>query len=313
MSDNLPVLVATSVVRGSQQGESHGGIYLIDFNRQQVHQCVDWNTCEIDFSGRGWDRGMRGIAFWRDRVYVAASDMLIAYDRHFNMLGSWSNRFLRHCHEIAVRDDMLFLTSTGFDSLLGFDLQRSQFVWAACMARDSDGRCSARRFDPGRESGPTPRNTLHLNTVCVTQAGIFFSGLRLPALLRVGSRMQVSEVCSLPLGTHNAQPFQSGVLFNDTAADTLRFVSPSGAARAFSVIGYDEAEIEHAGIDDSNIARQRFARGLCAVNERLIAGGSSPSTISLYDLVLGERVAAVNLSMDIRNAIHGLEVWPLLT
>ncbi|MFQ3227411.1 MAG: hypothetical protein ACI8RW_000796, partial [Porticoccaceae bacterium] len=40
------------------------------------------------------------------------------------------------------------------------------------------------------------------------------------------------------------------------------------------------------------------------------AAGSSPSTISLYNVESKERIAAVNLTMDIRNAIHGLEVWP---
>ena len=37
-----PKLIATSVVRGSQQGESHGGVYLIDFENQFVEQHVDW-------------------------------------------------------------------------------------------------------------------------------------------------------------------------------------------------------------------------------------------------------------------------------
>jgi hypothetical protein len=42
----------------------------------------------------------------------------------------------------------------------------------------------------------------------------------------------------------------------------------------------------------------------------MIAAGSSPSTVSLYDLKEHKRVAIVNLTMDIRNAIHGLEIWP---
>ena len=41
-----------------------------------------------------------------------------------------------------------------------------------------------------------------------------------------------------------------------------------------------------------------------------MAGGSSPSTVTLYDLAQNERVLSVNLTMDVRNAIHGLEVWP---
>ena len=31
MTDVLPKLLATSVVRGSEKGQSHGGVYLIDF------------------------------------------------------------------------------------------------------------------------------------------------------------------------------------------------------------------------------------------------------------------------------------------
>jgi thiamine monophosphate kinase len=73
---------------------------------------------------------------------------------------------------------------------------------------------------------------------------------------------------------------------------------------------YDPDEIEYAGVDDSQVARQGFGRGLCAAGDTLIAGGSSPSTVSIYDVDAGQRVAAVNLSMDIRNAIHGLELWP---
>ena len=59
----LTTLIATSVVRGSQQGESHGGIYTVDFETQTGEQRVDWNTSKIDFEGRGADRGLRGITF----------------------------------------------------------------------------------------------------------------------------------------------------------------------------------------------------------------------------------------------------------
>ena len=73
---------------------------------------------------------------------------------------------------------------------------------------------------------------------------------------------------------------------------------------------YPEEQIQFAGIDDSKIARQGFGRGLCPLSDRFIAGGSSPSTISVYDLYSSKMVVSVNLSMDIRNAIHGLEIWP---
>jgi hypothetical protein len=68
--------------------------------------------------------------------------------------------------------------------------------------------------------------------------------------------------------------------------------------------------LEHAELADGQLARQGFGRGLCVVNDRIIAAGSSPSTVTLYDLESGSEITHVNFSMDIRNAIHGLEVWP---
>ena len=78
----------------------------------------------------------------------------------------------------------------------------------------------------------------------------------------------------------------------------------------FKVPAYNEEDLQFNGVDSTQIARQAFGRGLCVVNEQIVAAGSSPSTVSLYDTQKGERIAAVNLTMDIRNAIHGLEVWP---
>ena len=54
----LPKLIATSVVRGTQQGESHGGVYTVDFEQREVVQHVDWNASGIDFEGRGASSSM---------------------------------------------------------------------------------------------------------------------------------------------------------------------------------------------------------------------------------------------------------------
>ena len=111
----LPTLITTSVVRGSQQGERHGGIYLVDFAAEEVTQAVDWNTSEIDFTGRGWDRGLRGIAFFGGEIYIAASDELFVYNRDFRIQRSFRCTYLKHCHEIHQLNNHLYLTSTGHD------------------------------------------------------------------------------------------------------------------------------------------------------------------------------------------------------
>ena len=306
---SLPKLIATSVVRGSQKGQSHGGVYLIDFAEQRVEQKIDWNTGDIDFTGRGWDRGLRGIEFTENELWIAASDELFCYSPAFELIGSYRNEYLRHCHEICRRDNLLFLTSTGFDSILAFDLNAKEFTWGLYLSKNGR-QWVAQRFDPRGRGGPDFTNSFHLNMVRVNADGVTFSGLNTQALLALSGDMSVSEVCSLPRGCHNAMPYGDGVLLNDTGSDVVRYVSRSGSTVAVSVPTFPEGELEYRGVDNSRIARQGFGRGLCIIDDQLIAAGSSPSTISIIDLQAGARLAAVNLTMDIRNAIHGLECWP---
>jgi len=302
-------LLATSVVRGSQQGDSHGGTYLVDLAAQKVDQVLDWNTMAIDWAGRGADRGLRGIAFHNDRVFIAASDELLLYDREFTLLGSWRNRYLKHCHEISVFNGQVFLTSTGFDSILAFDVERRTFGWA--MHVETDGiRYRGKAYNPDSADGPLQLNKLHINSVLAGDGGLYFAGLNTGGLLHFNGR-QVNMSATLPVGTHNAQPFEDGVVFNDTAQNKVRFASREHEKdRVFDVPGFPADELTGASLDDSRVARPSFGRGLCIVGDRLIAAGSSPSTIALHDLDSGETALTVTISTDVRNAIHGLELWP---
>jgi len=301
------ILIATSVVRGSRQGESHGGIYLVDLERQRVAQPVDWNTADIDWQGRGWDRGLRGIAIDRGKIFVAASDELFVYDRDFRNIASYRSPHLKHCHEIFRYKRRLYLTSTGYDSILGFDLDELKFSWGLRIGKVDDW-FKAIPFLPGAVDGPSPANELHINNVHCTRSGLFLSGMRTGGLLRYTGK-RIAKVVSLPTGVHNAQPYRDGVLFNDTAEDVVRLVS-AGTKRTFHVPRYDPALLTHTDLDDSRIARQAFGRGLCDLGNGVVAAGSSPSTITLHDFESMKTTLSINLTMDIRNAIHGLEVWP---
>lgn len=303
-------LVTTSVVRGSHQGESHGGVYLIDLDAREVRQALDWNTANIDWQGRGWDRGLRGIAFDGETVYVAASDELFAYTPDFRPVGSWRNAYLKHCHEIAVWERRLYLASTGFDAILGFDLDSREFCWAMHVVTQQF-RFKGRAFDPHKDDGPLMLNKLHLNNVHCTRGGMYLSGMKTGGMLLFNGR-EVQMAVELPPGTHNARPFRNGVLFNDTEANLLRYAGRGDGSedRALRVPTYPAESLLNRDLDQSQLARQGFARGLAVLSDTLVAGGSSPSTVSVYDLARNERALSVNLTMDVRNAIHGLEVWP---
>ena len=146
----MTTLVATSVVRGSRQGESHGGVYLIDLDQQRVANPIDWDTAEISWTGRGWDRGLRGIAFDGETVYIAASDELFAFSPDFRKIASYRSPYLKHCHEISCYKRRLYLTSTGYDSILGFDLDQKRFSWGLNIVRNRNDFIGT-PFAPGGE------------------------------------------------------------------------------------------------------------------------------------------------------------------
>ena len=308
MTIKLPKLVATSVVRGSRRGGSQGGVFSVDFEKQEVEQLFDWNTSDIDFKSGSGDRGLRGITFGDEDILIAASDMLFRYDRSFKIKTFSKNQYLDDCHEICRYEQKIFLTSAGFDSLLAFDLDTKKYNWGFHLLRQYD-QWAGHTFDPRSDMGPRPVNDYHINMVHVDSTGIYLSGLRTNALLHLNSKMEVSEVCSLPAGAHNARPYRDGVLLNDTESNCVRYAGRDGKSQAFKIITYDEGKLELADNDDTSVLHQGFGRGLCLVGDRFVAGGSSPSTVSLYDLDTNQTVGSVNLTMDIRNAIHGLEPW----
>ena len=316
---SLPRVVATSVIRSAHEGESHGGVYMMDLSNGACDQVVRWDFGAINWEGRGSERGLRGIAFTDDLVIVAASDEVILYDKRFNVLDSYTNAYLKHCHEIIRAGDLVWLTSTGFDCVLGMDLHTGRFVHGYQLKRTYPNRLtrrlerfptySVRRFDPEGPDGPRMNDRLHLNNVWVDGEALFVCGTELRHL--VGIRGESTEIYAhVPKGTHNARPFGSGVIANHTERNRIAFMTRKGRPkRTFQIRTYDERALVNASLP-SDHARQAFGRGLCVWDHRLVIGGSSPATISVFDFVTAERVASFNITMDVRNAIHGLEVWP---
>jgi hypothetical protein len=303
----MTTLISTSVVRGSRQGESHGGVYLLDLEQGKAALAIDWNTANIDWQGRGWDRGLRGIAFDGERVFIAASDELFEYTPDFELVASYRSPFLKHCHEIFRYERRLYLTSTAYDSILGFDLDNNRFSWGLHVSSQAEDFRAA-PFNPVGQRGPSPNNKLHLNNVFCDSNGMFISGLRTANLLHYSGR-KITRYVNLPEGSHNARPWKGGILFNDSESNAVRYVTAENN-HVFQVPHYPEDQLTHTKLDDSRIARQSFARGLCTIGDDQIASGSSPSTITLHNVETMKTTLSVNLSMDIRNAIHGLEIWP---
>jgi hypothetical protein len=317
--ERLPTVIASSVVRSAHQGESHGGVYLVDLENGLAEQVIDWNDDSINWEGRGADRGLRGIAFHEDEVYLAASDEVFVYTKDFRLKRSIRNRYLKHCHEIHIADGRLYLTSTGFDSVLEYDLASRSFVRGLCVRFAASGKLRRslrlrplprlRTFDPNSDQGPAPEDTCHVNSVFVQGGTVFVAGTRMEHLLAIdGSKL--SSYARIPHTTHNARPYAEGVLLNSTHEDSVCYLDRRGKVlKAFPVKRYGEGELINSHLPRDN-ARQAFGRGLCVLGDGLLAGGSSPATISVYQFDASEPLKTINLTMDVRNSVHGLETWP---
>ena len=315
----LPKVILSSVVRSTHQGESHGGVYLVDLETGGIQQVIDWNDPSISWEGRGADRGLRGIAFSGDRVFLAASDEVFVYDPSFRLQGSIKNRYLKHCHEITVADDVLYMTSTGFDSIIEYDLRRERFrrgyclrfprVWRARRRLHVRPRPRLSVFDPEGDVGPALGDTCHVNNIVVEDGALYVAGTGLGTLWRIrDSRLE--RFARIPYGSHNARPFHDGVLLNHTATDRIVCLDRSGRiVSSYPLATYEERELINTGLS-RDMARQAFGRGLVVVSDELIVGGSSPATITAYQVEPPEVRRSINVSMDLRNAVHGLEVWP---
>jgi WD40 repeat protein len=282
----------------------------VDLETDGITQVVDWNTTSIGWEGRGLDRGLRGIAFYQGNTFIAASDEIFVFDKNFNIVKSFRNQYLKHCHEISIAGGHLFLSSTGFDSVLVFDLMRERFIQGYCIRPHAALRMlQLTAFDPERPGGPAPADTIHINNVLYHDGKITVCGTGLLNILFI-----VNDKLSLgppvPKGTHNAFLYDGCVLLNHTEADCIaRFDMHGNQLRAAPVPRYNESHLLMSDIPRDH-ARQAFGRGLCVTENGLVIGGSSPSTITVYDIENEKIVKSVNLTMDVRNSIHGLEIWP---
>lgn len=324
----LPKVLCTTVVRSSHVGDSHGGVYLVDLETGSHEIKVDWNDGSIDWSGRGGGRGLRGIAFDRDDIYIAASDEIFVYDRDFRILRSIRNRYLGLCHEIQIADGRLYLTATAYDSILVYDLALQRFVAGYCLRNAQPEKPtpeSLRRvklafgaFDPEDVKGPPPGDTTHINSVWVENGVIYVGGVYLSNLVAI-DREGPKNFAPLPIWTHNARPYRDGVLANTTAQDCIGWFDRNGTLlRRFTIPRFPYQALQHADLP-KDFARQAFGRGLCLYetgvsngtpSETLLIGGSSPASVTAYRFDSGAILKTVTLTMDVRNAVHGLEIWP---
>ena len=244
----------------------------------------------------------RSIAFDGDVIYIASSDALEAYDPEFGHLGSWRNTYLSNCNEICVYGRNLYVASGDYDAVLVFDLDERRFTRGLYIAT-AKYLFNITAFDPNSDEGPLKLSKLDVNSVYCDENGMYVTGAKSSGMLHFNGE-KVNMAVELPDSTNNARPFRDGVLFNDTEGACLRYSGRGDGSedRAFTVPKYD-------GVDPA-MGQQGIARGLCALSGHVVAGGSMPATITLWDLAKNRCLVSVNLATGPGSAVYGIEVWP---
>lgn len=302
----MSVLAVTSCVRGSLKGEQHGAVYLLDIEEQAGAQVLSW-THAVPWEGHGGSRGLRGIDFAEEQVFIASHDELLVFTPEFELKARYRSPYLAGAQGLAVFEQRIYVISSAFDAVLAFDLELKQFVWGLQFSDDETG-LRATPFDPTGTTGPSSRKFMQLQSVFTDPRGLFVSGPTTAGLLHFDGK-RIARLLSLPEGARDARPWRDGVLFNDTSTDAVRFLTPEHN-RVFAVLPYPEKELDFSGVTDPAVARPGFARGLCVIDEERFASGSSPLTVTLHNIVTMKTTQRFNLDTDVRHSVHSLALWP---
>lgn len=325
---HLPKVIASSVVRASCHGQSHGGVYLIDMGKGSYEQVIDWDDTSISWVGNGGERGLRGIALRGDRIYLASHNRIFVYNKNFKKLRFYENRYLGNCHEIFISGSTLFVTSTAFNSILEFDLVSEQFRKGYYLRRRIDitrlGKLYQKTcwkvlepcirlkmglviFDPDSNAEIPKEDIHHINSVYCSNGAIYFSGTASGFLLYIKDE-KLYSYAKIPLWSHNATPFLEGTLLMDTAGKQAAYLDRRGHPKeTFPIKRYREDKLLRP--PDEAVALPGWGRGLAMTTDGLLVAGSSPATVSVYRFGSSVPLKSVNITMDVRNTIHGLEIW----
>lgn len=318
----LPKILSTSVIRAAECGDSHGGLYLIDLEKKTHQLVLDWKDESIDFEGRGGERGLRGVVCYNDSVYLASNSAILKLNLKFEILDQFTNEYLDNIHEIHIHGDELLVTSTGFDSLLWFDLKSEKFQSAFMYRKETNPssvfkkirnrlipkhRYISKFFNPNIPNQLERLDSTHINSVFTNKNLVYFSGTSLNHLCRIEKTGLAKQFYSIPWKTHNGRFSNGSVYFNNTPTNIVKRVNPL----TNEVLEYHIPDIVDVKdkINSDRIAKRSFNRGMLFHEEYLIVG-SSPSNITVFNIHSGKFITQIQLSNDIKNAIHGIALYP---
>lgn len=307
--------LVSTICRGSRPGEACGHLYVVDPERGVDSACPVPPPPHLhrEPNPRGGIRGGRGLAACGDTVYVANGAGVLRFDRSWRRLAEIGHRWCGNVHDIAVRDDRLWVCSTANDALAAFDpagrlADLIDLRPAALLAGDGSRFAAAADYRDPAGYRPAASDLLHANGIGFDAAGAPVVTLGLAAaaapdrprrgmIARAdgrGTPVTVAGAAAVPI--HNVVPRADGTILTlDTGAGALRILQPDGTAAASLALAPP--------------APRGFLRGLCpAGGDRLLAG--ERNRLLIVDLSTARIAGTVALSASPREAVYAIAPLP---
>jgi hypothetical protein len=296
-------VLASSVIRSTHRGDSHGGLYVVDTDKRTFEQVVDWDFEDIRWDlSLGGDRGLRGLIFHGDHLYAAGARHLFVFNRDFQLVDQHTHRYLDGTHELAIDGDHLYNIANCYDTIMAFNLKTKLWDFGFQHIK---GRY-IEKFDPDTDTIP-PADTLHLDSVSVKDGWIYYAGSTTEHLY--GYHYFSGTLKSIQLyhkNTHNAQFWRGGIVFNRSLESDTCFQIADGTklVQHWPTPRVDRAKLTNAGLPADH-ARAEYTRGM-VLGEDSICIGTSPACIHEFEVGRTEPISTVRLTLDVRNSICGM-------
>lgn len=250
--------LATTVVRNAQPGQAHGFAYLVDLDADHCRGVFTWDDQAIDWQGRGRQRGLRGVAFHGGRVLIAAHNRVLIFTPDFQLIGEVTGPLLANLHEIAVEGDLLYLTSTGFNSILVYDMAKRRFTEGYWLHYSMLGRRlrkmglrplpKLRVFDPEGAHPCPDGGHLHINMTYRDAGVTMVSGTHMGRLVGIRDG-RLHSFGRIPYRTHNARRYRDGLICNDTSSHRIaRFHGTLDVVEVFETPHFDVKSLHDHGL-----------------------------------------------------------------
>jgi hypothetical protein len=318
----LPKILVSSVIRATNKGDGHGGLYIVDLENSTYEQVLDWKYPHISWDSGGGDRGLRGLTFYKGELYAAGARSIFVFDENYELVRQYRHNLIDGTHELTRWGNMLFSISNEYDMIMAFDLEERQ--WPVAMQCnldeemfpldpesplvpevDENGNTIADENDPNSPKWMMveKRDTMHLDSLSVHEDWLFYAGSKTENMYALNLHSAENRFQKLHFpNTHNARPWKDGLVFNRSVESDTCYQVGNKLVKQWKTPLFPKP-IQH--ISPGDHARVGYTRGMVLTKDHVIVG-TSPGSVHAFSLDSNIPVRSVYLSDDVRNSVCGM-------